>query len=704
MAAKRASQEPQRSLKPGGRPHHVLDVDVAAGEVRQVCEGLGNAVQRSPFFFVVGAGISSPPVPLAADIIDHCREVAQSYNRKDEPAASATLDLYSHWFSRAFPNARQRHDYLRSLIERKPLSLASLRLAHLLSVRKLTNLVVTTNFDDFIARALRLFGEEPVVCDHPRTVGRIDPERNDIQIVHVHGSYVFYDCVNLRGEVAERARLDQETSLTMVGLLDSILWNRSPIVIGYSGWEGDVVMSALHRRLLGGHPLAQSIYWFCYRRGDPDRLPDWLRESADVRFVLPAEPAGTPVEGRGEGAYGRSRKREKGSQEPTLRAREVLDKLNQVFEVGMPPLFENPASYYAQSLEASLPPDEVAEVDPYGFKVIVQQLKDAATSIAQAKKARGVEADLEKLRTEVRRSGYREAIKILDRIVPTHLGDLNPAERREVVHAADLAGPAVLKKGNYLDIAGPLASALSLDAKLEAALGTLPAGMVWVVGSRFGQESMENFIDGKTYCGAFSYNFTTALNSPKADHDGDGLVSVHEAAIQAGVQLLKADIPQSPVVAGDGHSLALFRTSGRASPGRARGRVVAVMAGVVHYKYKQRVLSPLLGPTNDLARFSLLLRKGRGATFSTATVKEYRDRQATHAQLKHALAAAADSCREQDVLLFYFSGRGSKDELEDGSLQLSIYFHDFVGLMTHRDLLELMGPARARHKLVILDF
>src|SRR5262249_42755810 len=150
----------------------------------------------------------------------------------------AALDLYSTWFGRAYPGARQRQQYLRSLIEKKPLSLASLRLAHLLSARRLTNVVVTTNFDDFISRALRLFGEEPSVCDHPRTIGRIDPDLYDVQIVHVHGSYLFYDLANLRGEVTTRARLEKETRFTMMGLLDSLLWARSPLVIGYSGWAG----------------------------------------------------------------------------------------------------------------------------------------------------------------------------------------------------------------------------------------------------------------------------------------------------------------------------------------------------------------------------------------------------------------------------------------------------------------------------------
>jgi hypothetical protein len=105
--------------------------------------------------------------------------------------------------------------------------------------------VVTTNFDDFITRALRLFGEEPAVCDHPRTVGRIDPESNDIQLVHVHGSYLFYDCANLRGELSDRAQPDEETSLTMVGLLDGLLWSRSPLVVGRRGVPRPVVPARL---------------------------------------------------------------------------------------------------------------------------------------------------------------------------------------------------------------------------------------------------------------------------------------------------------------------------------------------------------------------------------------------------------------------------------------------------------------------------
>jgi len=114
----------------------LIDLETAVGEIRQACEELGNEAHRSPFFFIVGAGLSSPPVPLAATIIEHCQSVATKYQRAKALENAATLDLYSHWFGLAYPGARQRQLYLRSLIEKKPLSLASLRLAHLLAAHR----------------------------------------------------------------------------------------------------------------------------------------------------------------------------------------------------------------------------------------------------------------------------------------------------------------------------------------------------------------------------------------------------------------------------------------------------------------------------------------------------------------------------------------------------------------------------------------
>ena len=176
--------------------------ETAVDQIHQACDG----AKPLPFFFMLGAGISSPPVPLASKIEQDCADLAMRLGRQERPAKeSSPLDRYSYLFDLAYPQPIQRQRYLLSLIQQKPISHANLRLAHLLSAKKVATLAATTNFDDFLSRSLSLFGIPHVVCDHPRTVERIDPESDDIQILHVHGTYRFYDCCNLRGRLCSRA-------------------------------------------------------------------------------------------------------------------------------------------------------------------------------------------------------------------------------------------------------------------------------------------------------------------------------------------------------------------------------------------------------------------------------------------------------------------------------------------------------------------
>ena len=174
------------------------------------------ARHRRPFLFMVGAGVSYPPVPLAPHVIEACR--------KQCPGSEVPKDLdpmreYSWWFQRAFHSPADRQWYLRSLIEKQSVSHANLRLAHLLLSKKISNLVVTTNFDDFVSKSLTIFGEPHIVCDHPDTIQRIDAENDDLQIVHVHGTYWFYDCCNLEGELEARSRKSPQAS-SMADFLD----------------------------------------------------------------------------------------------------------------------------------------------------------------------------------------------------------------------------------------------------------------------------------------------------------------------------------------------------------------------------------------------------------------------------------------------------------------------------------------------------
>src|SRR5438552_1331145 len=147
-----------------------IDLKLAAGEIRQAVADAHNQDKGSPFFFVAGAGVSYPPLPLAAQIQEHCKEIAAQQGRSATPENASPAGQYSHWFQEAYPQPAQRQRYLRELMQKQFISRANFRLAHLLLDRTVASLVVTTNFDDFLSRALSLFGRPHIVCDHPRTV------------------------------------------------------------------------------------------------------------------------------------------------------------------------------------------------------------------------------------------------------------------------------------------------------------------------------------------------------------------------------------------------------------------------------------------------------------------------------------------------------------------------------------------------------
>ncbi len=403
-----------------------LELEEAIHDIKRACD---ESSKPEKFFFIVGAGISFPPVPLSAAIVEHCKEQAE---KTGYPANTTSLKSpqkiskeYSYWMRKAYPQPKDRQNYLRELIEGKPISHANLRLAHLLLEPKIANLVVTTNFDDFLSRALTLFGKSHLVCDHPRTTGRIDPEREDVQIIHVHGSYWFYDCCNLTGEIAHRSEPSPEQSQSMVSLLDRILANRSPIVVGYGGWEEDVIMQALHRRLESG--LNSNLYWFLRERPNPEKktLPDWLRNHPHVIFVVPKEilPESRlnnelqTASGRGNTA--KSLEKGDGLKGSTLDAQKVFDAMIQHLGLEPPLLTQNPLQHFKEYLENSLPQDEEEQQDPYVLQAVIAKIERAKVQEQQQ------QPDLlEPIRNAFRKAQYREAIQLAQNISLDNLDDI----------------------------------------------------------------------------------------------------------------------------------------------------------------------------------------------------------------------------------------------------------------------------------------
>jgi tetratricopeptide (TPR) repeat protein len=322
-----------------------------------------------------------------------------------------------------------------------------------------------------LTRALTLFGQRPLVCDHPLTVGRMRIESSDIQIIHVHGSYWFYDCCNLTDEMAERS-----ISPAMKVMLDQSLRDHSPLVVGYSGWEGDIIMSALKRRLDAGG-LGTPIYWFCYRKESMDALPGWLKDHRDVYFVLPDTPVPTTVSAAtlqstetgpevsisisGTTKAGDSIS---GGKDSGLRADSIFDAMVNYFNIPAPPLTKNPLSFYAAQLKELLGTRD-NEPDPYySFRTVVERVERA--SKAEEEKA---PETLQSLRDAMSKADYRGAIRVAGKVEPNTLSADEKREAASVLLAAsfglndnsseEIAGyDLVVKLGNLQERSGTIDS------------------------------------------------------------------------------------------------------------------------------------------------------------------------------------------------------------------------------------------------------
>ncbi|HLY98424.1 MAG TPA: hypothetical protein VKT33_05095 [Candidatus Angelobacter sp.] len=112
-----------------------LNLDEAVNEIHQACDG--NPGRQSPFFLIVGAGTSSPPLPLASAIEAECRSIAQKRGRLGEPPSGNPIDTYSYWFGKAIPQPKRRQEYLQGKMKDQQISPATFRLAHLLFNRSI---------------------------------------------------------------------------------------------------------------------------------------------------------------------------------------------------------------------------------------------------------------------------------------------------------------------------------------------------------------------------------------------------------------------------------------------------------------------------------------------------------------------------------------------------------------------------------------
>jgi tetratricopeptide (TPR) repeat protein len=290
-------------------------------------------------------------------------------------------------------------------------------------------LVVTPNFDDFLSRALVLFGVQPVVSDHPETIPKIDLRSRDLQVVHIHGTYWFYDCANLSGEIRGRAQ-QSDSPFSMRDFLDRLLSERSPLIVGYSGWKEDVFMTALRRRLQV--QPKRKMYWFCHTfeevaaifealRHDP-RLPCFTE---DICFVcVPAQQSVTNDSSQLE-IHAAGGQPGDEADDGKLSATRVFDELNRVMKVDDPPLIKSPFQFFIDYFSKAAPrgPDNLFDVY---FRGVIDLFKGVVES--------GGPQRLEPIRAALRAAQYRKAIKLAVR-----LQGLDPLELSELMAAMRVA-------------------------------------------------------------------------------------------------------------------------------------------------------------------------------------------------------------------------------------------------------------------------
>jgi len=315
-----------------------------------------------PYFFIVGAGISVPEIPGAATITNSCIEkvkmrYSQNPARFDEiyqnsPGENLGSKNYSYWIEKAYPNRINRSNFFKSIIKDSKISTANILLAQIIQSKKIATTVFTTNFDNKLKQALELMGvSEVFVADNPLDNLSIDVSSSDIQIAHVHGSYQFYDCANLEYEISD---VTEQNGLTgAVQALRSFLQSKAPIIVGYSGWETDVIMSCLRERII--YALPYNYIWLCYTIIDYYNLPSWLKDCPNIKFICEYERSN---ECNIELIGNKNLYNPKETDVATLPASVFLGRIIGKMHIDTPTIFVNPYLYYSEMLQKILPENE----------------------------------------------------------------------------------------------------------------------------------------------------------------------------------------------------------------------------------------------------------------------------------------------------------------------------------------------------------
>ncbi len=313
-----------------------------------------------PYFFIVGAGISVPEIPSSKDIINHCKKKIkdidsisyEEYEMASQAFINDPMKYYSSWIEYAYPNRIDRSNLFKQLNEKAKISSANLILAQILNSNKFANTVFTPNFDDKLKSALDLMGnKKSFSAENAMDNLVINNHTKDIQIIHLHGTYNFYDCANLESEINDIA--SQSDMMSSNRLLSTFLYDQAPIIVGYSGWENDVIMTCLQERLSRPTPL--QYFWICYNQESYDNLPNWLKNSNSMIFVVPQADDDKGFESCEDD---RDSFLNNNVKPQIIDATKFFKRIVSAFSIETPLIFLDPYSYYSKEISDTLPKNE----------------------------------------------------------------------------------------------------------------------------------------------------------------------------------------------------------------------------------------------------------------------------------------------------------------------------------------------------------
>ena len=117
----------------------------------------------------------------------------------------------------------------------------------------------------------------------------------------------------------------------------------------------------------------------------------------------------------------------------------------------------------------------------------------------------------------------------------------------------------------------------------------------------------------------------------------------------------------------------------------------------------------LLGCVNDAKAFQALFEEVP-AMFGPATIKMLLDRQATARTIRAELQRLAERSRQEDVLVFAFSGHVTSvpapDRAVESDVRTVLVAHDFAdakGSIPLADVVQIVRKAKAKYRIVLIS-